>query len=118
MRALFFAAILVSLIYMAPALAHLLELPHKLALDRDSYFTVQQIYAGWSLFGLVVMAQLALLLWLAFAIRRESKVFLLVCATLVSLTAAQALFWLFTYPANSATRNWTVIPDNWQVLRR
>jgi hypothetical protein len=115
---LFLAAIAVSLMYMAPALAHLLELPRKMALDSAAYFTVQQIYAGWSLFGLVLAAQLALLLWLAFAVRREPGIFPLVCAALVSLAAAQALFWLFTYPANGATRNWTMVPDNWQALRR
>lgn len=31
--------------------------------------------------------------------------------------AAQAVFWTFTYPANVATRNWTVVPANWQALR-
>jgi hypothetical protein len=115
---LFFAAVLVSLIYMAPALAHLLELPHKMTLDRAGYFTAQQIYAGWSLFGFVLAAQLLLLLWLAGRVRREPQIFLLVCGTLASLVAAQALFWLFTYPANSATRNWMVVPGNWQALRR
>ncbi len=115
---LFFATILVSLIYMAPALAHLLELPHKMALDRAGYFAIQQIYAGWALFGLVLAVQLLLLLWLAFRVRHERQVFLLVCGTLASLVAAQILFWLFTYPANVATRNWMFAPGNWQTLRR
>jgi hypothetical protein len=25
--------------------------------------------------------------------------------------------WTFTYPANQATNNWTVLPPNWQDLR-
>jgi hypothetical protein len=32
--------------------------------------------------------------------------------------AAQGLYWAFTYPANVATENWTVVPDNWDRLRR
>jgi hypothetical protein len=31
--------------------------------------------------------------------------------------AAQVVFWTFTYPANQATNNWTVLPANWQDLR-
>jgi hypothetical protein len=27
------------------------------------------------------------------------------------------MFWIFTFPANVATDNWTVVPDNWQALR-
>ncbi|MFL5496071.1 MAG: hypothetical protein ACJ8DC_16930 [Gemmatimonadales bacterium] len=28
------------------------------------------------------------------------------------------VFFLFTFPANQATQNWTVLPDNWESLRR
>jgi hypothetical protein len=28
------------------------------------------------------------------------------------------VFFTFTYPANQQTVNWTVLPDNWQQLRR
>jgi hypothetical protein len=28
------------------------------------------------------------------------------------------VFWAFTYPANVATNNWTVVPDTWASLRR
>jgi hypothetical protein len=34
------------------------------------------------------------------------------------LLSAQAVFWLYTYPANAATDNWTAIPDNWETLRK
>jgi hypothetical protein len=37
---------------------------------------------------------------------------------LACVVAAQGLFWAFTYPANGATENWTVVPDNWDRLRR
>jgi hypothetical protein len=36
---------------------------------------------------------------------------------LAGLIGAQVVFWLFTYPANAATSNWTVLPENWQALR-
>jgi len=37
---LFFIAILATVNSLAPALAHLFELPRKMALSRDAYFTV------------------------------------------------------------------------------
>jgi hypothetical protein len=115
---LFFVAILATLISLAPGLAHLFELPRKMALPRDAYFTVQQIYAGWGLFGISILAQLIAIALLAFRSMGEHRVFRPVMAALLLLMAAQVLFWLFTFPANTATQNWTVIPADWQALRR
>ena len=39
-------------------------------------------------------------------------------AAALFLVAAQAVFWTFTFPANVATENWTVAPDDWERLRR
>ena len=115
---LFFMAILATLASLAPALAHLIEMPDKLALSRDAYFTVQQIYAGWQLFGIAVLVQLISLSLLAWRSAREYYVFRPVVAALVLLLIAQALFWLFTFPANEVTQNWTRIPEDWEGLRR
>jgi hypothetical protein len=115
---LFFMAIAATLISLAPGLAHLFELPRKMALPRDAYFTVQQIYAGWALFGIAILAQLIAIALLAFRSMGDHYVFRPVVAALLLLIAAQALFWLFTFPANTATQNWTVMPAGWQALRR
>src|SRR5690242_6941163 len=96
---LFFLAILATLLSLAPGLAHVFELPRKLTLSRDAYFTVQQIYAGWDLFGIVLVLQLLALVLLAWRSAREYYVFRPVLAALLLLLAAQALFWLFTFPA-------------------
>lgn len=34
------------------------------------------------------------------------------------IAAALAVFFAFTFPANQATANWTVLPDDWEALRR
>jgi hypothetical protein len=115
---LFFMAILATLTSLAPALAHLIELPDKLSLSRQAYFTVQQIYAGWELFGIAVLIQLISLSLLAWRSAREYYVFRPVIGALVLLVIAQTLFWLFTFPANSLTNNWTRIPADWETLRR
>jgi hypothetical protein len=115
---LFFAAIVATLISLSPALAHLFELPHKMTLPANAYFTVQQIYAGWDLFGLAIVAQFILLLLLTIRSAREYFVFRPVLLALVLLIAAQVLFWGLTFPANAATHDWTFIPPDWQALRR
>ncbi|HVV28648.1 MAG TPA: hypothetical protein VHC40_11850 [Rhizomicrobium sp.] len=114
---LFFLAILATLISLAPGLAHLFELPRKMDFSQEVYFTVQQVYSGWSLFGIAIAVQFVTLVLLAWQSASEYYVFRPVMAALLLLIAAQALFWTFTYPANSATQNWTVSPPDWAVLR-
>lgn len=38
-------------------------------------------------------------------------------AALICLIGAQAVFWIWTFPANQATSNWTTQPEAWQRLR-
>lgn len=115
-RVLCLIALVLVALSLGPALAHLLELPAKLALGREDYFVVQGIYSGWSLLGIVVIGALAATLGLAVALRAE-RGFGWALAAFLCLAAAQALFWLLTYPANRATANWTEIPPDWEALR-
>ena len=59
-------AILITALILIPSGAHLFEMPAKLHLERNAYFAVQSIYAGWALFGapiiVAVLANLALFL--------------------------------------------------------
>ncbi|HEY4078423.1 MAG TPA: hypothetical protein VGM26_15950 [Rhizomicrobium sp.] len=114
---LFFIAILATVGALAPGLAHLFELPRKMALTHDAYFAVQQIYAGWQLFGIVIVVQFVSLALLAWQSASEYYVFRPVLVALVLLILAQALFWLFTFPANTATHDWTQTPADWPMLR-
>ncbi len=59
-----------------------------MGMAREPYFTVQQIYRGWALFGIAIFG------W---------------------ILANAAVAW--TYPANQATQNWTVAPPDWADLR-
>ncbi len=104
-------------ICLGPALAHLLELPNKIGLGRDDYFTVQQIYRGWALLAIPILGAIASTAALAWLARSLPRVFYWALTALVCLGLAQAVFWIFTFPANAATKNWTVVPENWQALR-
>jgi hypothetical protein len=117
LNAIHFLSLAFVAICLGPALAHLLALPNKIALGRDDYFTVQQIYRGWALLGIAVVGALLSTTALAWMARRQPSILYWVLTGLVCLVLAQAMFWIFTFPANTATNNWTVAPENWAALR-
>jgi hypothetical protein len=112
-----FASVLFAALAMAPALAHLLELPNKIGLPRDAYLTVQQIYRGWALLGIVVYGAIFSALAHVIAVRKERRAFVFAALGLACLLGTQMIFWPFTFPANQATQNWTMLPDGWEALR-
>lgn len=103
---------------LGPALAHLFELPNKIGLPSGTYFAVQQIYSGWSLFGVLLAVQLLSIVAVIVVAGTDHRLRTMAALALACLVGAQALFWIFTYPANAATANWTVQPADWQALRR
>jgi hypothetical protein len=111
-------ALLSTAVTLGGALAHLFELPNKIGLSRDDYFTVQGIYRGWDLLAFVLAVQFLSIVAVIVLSRHAREVCGLAVIALVGLIAAQGLFWLFTHPANVATDNWTTIPANWETLRR
>jgi hypothetical protein len=113
-----FLSLVFAALALAPAMAHLLELPNKMPLSHDEYLTVQQIYRGWALLGFVVAGELLSTLMLTITVRKERKAFLFACIALLCIAGTQVVFWTYTYPANQATHNWTMLPDNWVELRR
>jgi len=114
----FFVALMATAFAMAGALAHALELPNKMALGRDAYFTVQKIYSGWNQLAYVLALELIGMLAVIYLHRRQRRVWIPALAALAGLVAAQILFWTYTFPANRATGNWVLQPQNWEVLRR
>jgi hypothetical protein len=60
-----FLSLFFTALALAPAMAHLLELPNKIGLPRDAYLIVQQIYRGWALLGVIVISALVFTLVLS-----------------------------------------------------
>ena len=102
---------------LVPAGAHLAELPHKFRLPAHDYLVVQQLYAGWSLFGAVVAGALLSTGVLTVLERREPRLLNAALLAFLCILGTQIVFWVFTQPVNRATRNWTVLPENWVQLR-
>ena len=116
--AAFFAALMSTAVALGASLAHLFELPNKIDLGRDAYFTVQGIYRGWNQLAYVLAIEFVSIIAIIILSRDARRVRLWAAVALLSLVAAQAVFWTFTYPANVATNNWTAIPADWEKLRR
>lgn len=113
------AALTFTTLILIPSGAHLFELPAKIGLDRDAYFTVQGIYAGWAAFFLPIIGAIASN-GLLFATLRRDKPAKARCALLSAglIAASLAVFFAFVFPGNQATENWTIQPENWEALRR
>jgi hypothetical protein len=93
--------LLVSVAY-ALAPAHVLELPGKLRLDRNTYLAVQQIYyPGFTIGGGVGegggMIGLLILLLLT---PRPSDAFRWTLIAFIALLAMHVAYWIFTHPVN------------------
>ena len=103
---------------MAPAMAHLLELPHKINLSGPDYLIVQQIYRGWSLLGVIDCGAILFTLILVVLVRHRRQALIFTVLAAVFLIVMMGVFFLFTFPVNQQTQNWTVLPENWVRLRR
>lgn len=112
-------ALLLTALSLVPVGAHFFELPNKLALGQQAYFTVQAIYRGWAFFGIALIgailadAGLAAVAW-----RRQPAAFPWALAAALLMIASLAVFFVWVFPTNQATANWTIVPPDWERLRR
>jgi hypothetical protein len=118
LKTLYFLSLLFAALALAPAMAHVLELPNKITLSRDEYLTVQHIYRGWALLGFVVAGALLSTLSLTIKLRKQHRAFLFSLLAFLCIAGTQVIFWTYTQPANQATHNWTMLPEHWEVLRQ
>ena len=103
---------------LVPAGAHFFELAIKMTLSPAAYMTVQKIYAGWSFFGIPIITAILLTLVHTFMVLSDRSVFKLSLSAALCLAATQVIFWMFTYPINVASNNWTVTPESFEAARR
>lgn len=112
-----FCAILLTALALVPAGAHLFELPNKIGLSQEAYFIVQGIYRGWALFGIVLTGSILANLTLSIRLRHRRRAFWLALSAFVLMASTLVIFFIWTFPANQATSNWTTVPANWRELR-
>ena len=117
LRLVQFLAIMLTALSLVPSGAHLAALPNKMAMAQAAYFVAQQIYAGWALFGIVLFGALVANLAHAIVLRKLGRSFGYALASFLLIAANLAIFFVWTFPTNQATNNWTVVPKNWSALR-
>jgi hypothetical protein len=113
-----FLALALTALALVPSGAHLFALPGKISLGAEQYFIVQNIYRGWSLFGIVLIGALIANLALALLLRGRGAPFALALFGFFCIALTLVVFFIWTFPANQATNNWTTIPNDWEQLRR
>ncbi len=101
-NALHIVSLLLVSFAMALSLAHALELPGKMRLDKDAYMTVQQIYyPGFTAGGFSEVAALVTLVALLSLQPYGTAQFWWSAAALALLAAVHAIYWIFTHPVNN-----------------
>jgi hypothetical protein len=113
-----FLALALTALALVPSGAHLFELANKMSLGAEQYFIVQSIYRGWSLFGIVLFGALIANRALALLLRGRGAPYALALFGFFSIALTRVIYFIWTYPANQATNNWTMIPNDWEQLRR
>jgi hypothetical protein len=118
LRVVQFLALMFFALALVPSGAHLFTLLNKIDLARDQYFVVQSIYRGWALFGLVLFGALISSFALTLLLRGSGAPFVCALVAFCCIALSLVVFFVWTYPANQATDNWTTIAANWEQLRR
>jgi hypothetical protein len=117
MKVVSFLAIVLTALAFAPGAAHVLELPNKLGMSGEQYLVVQGVYRGWWSLGLLLIAALAANATLAVTVRSQTTPFMLALSATFAIIAALTIFFVWTYPVNQVTANWTQLTFEWRSLR-
>lgn len=113
--------LVLSLLAMTAPVAHVLELPNKLALDGGSWLFVQQhLYRGWgSVYGPVEIAAIFVSVSLCGMLRGERVALRAMALAAFSYVAIVVVFFIFNAPLNAAVNRWTstTLPADWPRYR-
>ena len=113
-----FVTIIFAVITLGALLAHLFELPGKMRLSKAEYQAVQGIYSGWAWLGIFEIGAILLTIIWTISERKNKKIFPGLIGASALFIVSLVIFFMFTYPANQATTNWTILSQNWKKLRK
>ena len=117
LRTVSFLALVFTALALVPYGAHLFSLPNKIGMAQEHYFIAQRAYDNWVLVSLVLFPAMLFNIVLAYLLRGEVTAFYLAVAGCLCVAATLVVFFIWTYPGNVATKNWTVVPASWENLR-
>lgn len=100
-NALQISTVFLVAIAMALSLAHALELPGKMRLDKKDYYAAQTIYyPGFTIGGIGEAAGTLAAIILLFMTPRDSAEFWLTAVAVIALIGMQGVYWIVTHPVN------------------
>lgn len=112
------AAVALTALALIPAGAQVFELSGKLALSPSNYVMVQSVHHSWVLFASAMLLASAAIGLHSYLVNRNAAAFGWSMFALALVGVAQVVFWAFAYPANAATEGWSVLPADFEILRR
>lgn len=112
------AAIGLTALALMPVGAHMFELSGKLALSPTDYVTVQSVHHVSLLFASTMLLATAAIGLHSYMVSRNAASFGWSMVAFVLVGVAQVVFWAVAYPVNAATHGWSVLPVDFEMLRR
>jgi hypothetical protein len=91
-------ALVLGAAILVPSDAHLLEIAHKISMDRENHFAVKRIYVGWALSCIVIVV----------AIIVDTMPFLHVAVQELNDLAIAGLIKVFVFEADGTQMLWRV----------
>lgn len=106
---------------LAPALAHLLELPAKMSYDGTLWLTISQtLYGAFGTFGAAFeVGAVITTVILAILVRQRRPAFAWTLLGAICMVAVHAAFWIWLAPVNATIAALTpeTLPADWMELR-
>src|SRR5262249_20192719 len=75
------------------------------------------IYQGWNRLGFAIVVALLSCIALALMLRANRSAFVWLLTAISAIAGGQVVFWMWTFPVNTETQNWTILPERWVRLR-
>src|SRR5262245_58824778 len=116
-----FLTIMLTSVWMASALCHLMELPAKMTYDAPLYVKLHRtLYPMFGrTAGIAEFLAVIAVIGLAWQVRDEPAFFLPTLISAILLVSAHAVFWILVQPANTTMAAWSLdaIPADWTRWR-
>jgi hypothetical protein len=112
-----FISLFFTALALCPYVAHLMAFPNKMEMNKEEYFIAQQIYSGWSYSSILIFLSLLSTIVLSILARNHDRVLRFSLGAAFCIGMSMMVFFVFTFPANQMTNNWTMQPQSWEDLR-
>jgi hypothetical protein len=112
-----FISLFFTALALCPYVAHLMSFPNKMEMTKGEYFIAQQVYSGWSYSSILIFLSFASTIVLCILAKDHDRVLRFSLGAAFCIGMSLMVFFVFTFPANEITRNWTSLPQSWEDLR-